>query len=338
MKASLQYIEQKFEEFNQQFFAGKLPKLPIELSDAKSFLGICSFKTRKGKDGKKIYFDFKLRINTRIDLPEVEVEDTIIHEMIHYYIGYNQLEDASAHGPLFLHMMNTINEKYGRNITVSHKGTQEQNEQAIDTKQHWHVVAVIRFKDGQCGIKVLPRVQQRIVNYFNKMGSLKEVDSVKLYMSNNIYFNRFPNSSALNAQYVDFEEVNDILKDADVLECDGREVKQPGKEQKSHHNHRPKKEKNQWHVIAVITIDDGRCGIKVLPRVLPSILSYYNGIKEFEEVSDVQLYMSNDVFFNRFPNSKALNFHLIDKNEVQKHLNNAEKMVCDGTTLKRNQK
>ena len=60
MKASLQYIEQKFEEFNQQFFAGKLPKLPIELSDAKSFLGICSFKTRKGKDGKKIYFDFKL--------------------------------------------------------------------------------------------------------------------------------------------------------------------------------------------------------------------------------------------------------------------------------------
>ena len=39
MKATIPYIERKFEEFNQQMFAGKLPKLPIELSDAKTFLG-----------------------------------------------------------------------------------------------------------------------------------------------------------------------------------------------------------------------------------------------------------------------------------------------------------
>ena len=101
MKATIPYIEQKFEEFNQQMFAGQLPKLPIELSDAKTFLGVCAFKTRKGKDGKKICYDFKLRINTRIDLPDEEIEDTIIHEMIHYFIGYNQLEDASAHGPTY---------------------------------------------------------------------------------------------------------------------------------------------------------------------------------------------------------------------------------------------
>ena len=45
MKATIPYIEQKFEEFNQQMFAGQLPKLPIELSDAKTFLGVCAFKT-----------------------------------------------------------------------------------------------------------------------------------------------------------------------------------------------------------------------------------------------------------------------------------------------------
>ena len=65
-------------------FAGQLPKLPIELSDAKTFLGKCVFKIRKGNDGKNICYDFKLRINTRIDLPETEIEDTIIHEMNHY--------------------------------------------------------------------------------------------------------------------------------------------------------------------------------------------------------------------------------------------------------------
>lgn len=77
MKATIPYIEQKFEEFNLQMFAGQLPKLPIVLSDAKTFLGVCAFKTRKGKDGKKICYDFKLRINTRIDLPEEEIEDTL---------------------------------------------------------------------------------------------------------------------------------------------------------------------------------------------------------------------------------------------------------------------
>ena len=338
MKATIPYIEQKFEEYNQQMFAGQLPKLPIELSDAKTFLGKCAFKIRKGKDGKNIYYDFKLRINTRIDLPETEIEDTIIHEMIHYYIGYNQLEDASAHGPVFLHMMNNINEKYGRNLSVSYKGTKEQNEQAVDTKPHWHVVAVVGFKDGRYGIKVLPRVQERIVNYYNKVGSAKGVESVKLYMSNNIYFNRFPNSSALNVHFVDIEEINENIKDSEVLECNGKEVVQPGTAKKSQQSRQSRAERPQWHVIALITLDDGRYGVKVLPRVVPSILSYYNGVSAFEEVTSIQLFMSNDAFFNQFPNSKALNFHVVDKHEVMGHLDKAEKMACDGKTILRNQK
>ena len=338
MKATIPYIEKKFEEFNQQMFAGSLPKLPIELSDAKTFLGVCVYKKRKGKNGKEEKYDFRLRINTRIDLPEQEVEDTIIHEMIHYFIGVNQMEDTSSHGPLFLHMMNTINEKFGRHLTVSHKGTKEQNQQAIDTKQHWHVVAVVKFKDDRYGIKVLPRVQQSVVTYYNKVSSAKEVESIKLYMSNNIYFNRFPNSSALNVRYVEIEEINENIKGADELECNGKEVIQPGRESKPPHPRQSNKDRPQWHVVAIVSLDDGRCGIKVLPRVLPSILTYYNGVKEFEEVTDIQLFMSNDVFFNHFPNSKTLNYHIVDLIEVMGHLKNAEKMACDGTTIKRNQK
>lgn len=44
MKATLPYIEQKFEEFNRQMFGGKLPKISVELSDAKTFLGQCVYK------------------------------------------------------------------------------------------------------------------------------------------------------------------------------------------------------------------------------------------------------------------------------------------------------
>lgn len=39
MNATVPFIEQKFEEFSRQMFGGKLPKIPVELSDAKTFLG-----------------------------------------------------------------------------------------------------------------------------------------------------------------------------------------------------------------------------------------------------------------------------------------------------------
>lgn len=224
MKATKRYVEQKFEEFNRLCFNGLLPKLPVELSDAKTFLGVCVYKKRKTGDGKVEPYDFRLRINTRIDLPEYVVEDTIIHEMIHYFIGVNKLEDVSSHGPVFRHIMNSINEKYGRHITVSHKNTAEQTEQSYDTKRHWHVVAVVSFKDGKTGFKVLPRVLPRIVNYNDKMGKSPQVESISFFMSDDIYFNRFPNSSALNATYVDKDEVMGHLRKAEKLRVEGDKV------------------------------------------------------------------------------------------------------------------
>ncbi len=224
MIATIPYVEKKFEEFNQQMFAGRLPKLPIELSDAKTFLGKCVYRKRINTGGKTEYYDFRLRINTRIDLPEQEIEDTIIHEMIHYFIRWNQMEDASSHGPIFQHMMNSINEKYGRHVCIRHKGTEEQNEQAIDKRQHWHVIAVVYFKDGRTGVKVLPRVMPSIVNFYNKVVTTKDVVNIELFMSNDIFFNRYPNSSALKVHYVDAGVIKEHLKGAEVLKCDGTTI------------------------------------------------------------------------------------------------------------------
>lgn len=229
MIATIPYIEKKFEEFNQLIFADKLPKIPIVLSDAKTFLGKCVWRKRVGVDGKDEFYDFKLRINTRLDLPEREIEDTLIHEMIHYFIGINKLEDVSSHGPMFIHLMNTINEKYGRNVTVSFKGTKEQSEELVDKKQHYHVVAILKLHNGKTGIKVLPRVLPSILKFYNEVSSANGVESVKLYMSNNIFFNRFPNSSALKVQYIDEDEFLSQLKGAEVLICDGKTIKRTKK-------------------------------------------------------------------------------------------------------------
>ena len=70
--------------------------------------------------------DFILRINTRADLPEELVEDTILHEMIHYFIAVNQLHDTRTHGQIFRREMKRINEMGGRHISISYRPNSEQ--------------------------------------------------------------------------------------------------------------------------------------------------------------------------------------------------------------------
>ena len=219
MKATIPYVEKRFEEFNQLMFDGQLPKLPIELSNAKTFLGLCVYKKRRTILGRTECYDFKLRISTRIDLAEAEVEDIIIHEMIHYYIAYKGLHDTSSHGRVFRHIMNTINEKFGRHIKISHKLTKEEKEQLYDTKRRWRVVAYVTFNDGRTGIKVLPRIMPRIANYYNAVSRESSVESIELYMTNNPFFNRYPSSSAFRVHYIDKAEADKHLQGAEKMGC-----------------------------------------------------------------------------------------------------------------------
>ena len=153
MKATIPFIRERFEQFNAQMFGGQLPQLSIRLSHARTFVGMCTFKRHRLLSGGMENYDFKLQISTQIDLSECELEDTIIHEMIHYYIGVHQWRDTSEHGRLFRQMMNDINERFGRQVSVLHQSTKTQREQTVDKVPHYHVVAVVRFKDGRVGIR-----------------------------------------------------------------------------------------------------------------------------------------------------------------------------------------
>lgn len=182
--------------------------LPIVLSNAKTFLGACAYKKKKTLFGKTTYYDFKLRINRRMDLPEADIEDIIIHEMIHYYIAYNGIKDTSAHGQVFKSLMNDINRRYGRHITVSRKITAQEKEQLCGKKRRPHVIAVVNFKNGKTGVKQLPRVHQRIIAYCSAIARVPDIASLRLYITDEPYFNRFPTSAALKVHYVE----QDILE------------------------------------------------------------------------------------------------------------------------------
>ena len=83
---------------------------------------------------------------------------------------------------------------------------------------------LVKFKDGRTGIKVLPRIVQRISNYYNKVGAASHVESVDLYFSLDPYFDLYPNSSALKVHIIDPDVLEEHLKNAHKMYCEGEKV------------------------------------------------------------------------------------------------------------------
>lgn len=223
------FIKEKFNAFNKTIFENRLPKPIIQLSRARSFLGRCIYR----REIRSLWVNSRggqctLRFSTSFDLPESELEDVIIHEMIHYRISYDNIKDTSSHGVVFKQMMNDINRKFGRNICVRTRIEKNDPERRIEPKPEKqispHIVAVVKFKNGKTGVKVLPRIGSRIANFYNKVSAAPTVDSVHLYFTLNVYFDRFPNSSVLKVHIIDPEILEEQLKSESRMYCKGNIV------------------------------------------------------------------------------------------------------------------
>ncbi len=211
MTATIEYITDRFNEYNRDFFDGALPPVRIELSNARTWLGLCTSRVRRRWDGRLERYDFRLRISTRLDLPESEIQDTIIHEMIHYYIWYNGIRDTSAHGKVFRSMMDRINREWGRHIRISHRLTPEQREQSIDKRVRWHVVAIVTFNDGRQGIKLITHNDERIIAWHRALSRSGRIACIEYYLERDPWFNRFPTSSALNVFFTNMDMVREHI-------------------------------------------------------------------------------------------------------------------------------
>lgn len=222
---TIPYIQQKFDDFNRQYFGNQLPPIPLKLSNAKTFLGkVCYRKERKLFSRKWHYSDFVLRINTRIDLPEEVVEDTILHEMIHYYIAVNQWQDSSAHGRLFRAEMARMNAA-GRHIRISHRLTPEQAKQAQGERKT-RVVCVAYFKDGRIGVKVVPKQVAHVLRFHRAAFAHFAIERLCWYLSDSPFFAHYPSSSALRFYLLyDTNPLKEALQNALLLHDDSTQLK-----------------------------------------------------------------------------------------------------------------
>lgn len=205
-------------------FGGRLPEVAITLCEVTSFIGQYKAQVRTDASGRREHYNHVLRFSTAFDLPEEEIEDTLIHEMIHYFIAYNGLTDRSAHGPLFKALMNSINENHGRHIGISRRTTGRELSEARGTKAKWHVVAILHFTTGELGVKVLPRVIPKIIDYYKGMTAAPNIRKTDLYLHNDPYFNRFPTSVGRRCHAISTEEIKLHLRGAHTLEVKGNKL------------------------------------------------------------------------------------------------------------------
>jgi len=297
MIATQDFLVKRFETFNHAYFDGALPPVPIKLGRAVRSLGSCTYKKRRKLFGKQEYYDFCLHISTRYDLPEDELEDILLHEMIHYEILVNQRQDTSAHGRLFRARMKQFNEQYGRHISVSHRHALPPVAAPKDLKPQ--LVALVHMKDGRIGVKRLPANLRRSASQRSESqptdrqqrgaGQTSKRQSESQKRSAGHMSQRQSMSQPGDWQEMDSRQNDTLQADRQALGSRQNDTQQ-----------------------IVLQRSD-----------LLRMNAYRRGLLRSGEVASVDFYINNDPYFLRFPKSSALNIFFPADPDLLTHFSTA---------------
>ena len=214
-------MEEWFKRFDQEYFGGKLPLPELGLTRAKTRLGQLAFK-RSSRWGRTKLYDFKLSMSTYYDMTDKQAKSMLLHEMIHYIIGYTGLKDTAPHGVVFRGMMDNLNRKHGWDIRVmtSTKGWKV-SENVVARKKaagpQTYLILAVELKDGK---HFLSRVSPRFARSLERqLLTAKEVSSYGWYTTQESYFEDFPQVRSLRGRRItkgDFEKLRNVLTPFDM--------------------------------------------------------------------------------------------------------------------------
>ena len=153
-------------------------------------------------------------------MPEEEYIDTIVHEMIHYYIWMNRLQDDGSHGQLFLSMMNDISRKCGIRISVAGEVTESM---LMQEPARMRYVCVAVFENGQIALAVVAR--GKLFQLWEAFDSVKGISSVSWYASSDPFFGQFPTAVSPRLFGIEGGSIFSHLGNAVELENTGQTIR-----------------------------------------------------------------------------------------------------------------
>ncbi|WP_455074091.1 SprT-like domain-containing protein [Prevotella fusca] len=197
---TVDYLRHAFEHYNALIFEGKLPVPKLKWSRAKTRLGQMACK-RKISWGRTKFYDYTISVSNYYKLTTEEIDDVLIHEMIHYSIAYTGLKDTSAHGIVFRGMMDKINRTFGRHITISVRTRNLQPHMAQQPKDY--LILALEMKDGKYYLSsVNPSAARKIAT---SLARTREIAHCAWYQSQDEYFHGMPRVRSLRGRRVSAE-------------------------------------------------------------------------------------------------------------------------------------
>lgn len=199
MGITVAYLQEAFRKYNEEIFGNALPMPNLRVSNAKRRLG--SMHCRIQKTWGKTHRSFTIVVSNYYDVPLSLIEDTLIHEMIHYEIAYKKLKDTSAHGTLFRQRMDEINHKHHRNITISKRMTDYAPRKNDQTETY--LVLAIEMNDGSHLLSSVARTV--LADLERQIKRVEKISNFCWYVTQDAYFRNFPKVRTLRARSVSAE-------------------------------------------------------------------------------------------------------------------------------------
>ncbi len=217
MQISKHWIEENFILFNTDYFGGVLPLPKFSVSKARTRLGSFKYKWKIIKSGflhssvKRKSYDFTIRISNYYDITEKQYQNILLHEMIHFYIAFKNLNDTSVHGKIFRAMMDSLNEK-GWNVCVS---TDVKKWPVTKSRENKKQIVLAFTMENKCLFGVVnPNYVRKLDNMASNTSFIK---SHSWFVSTDVFFQDFSRSRTLCGRVVPNSLFDKYIKEMQPL-------------------------------------------------------------------------------------------------------------------------
>ena len=200
MQINTEWIAVNFDRFNKDYFGGRLTPPKFSVNNARTRLGSMAFKWKRSLLKRESY-DYVIRLSNYYDIPEVEFQNVLLHEMIHYYIAVNRFKDDSVHGTMFRSIAQRIN-KQGWNIVVRTDTRKwpvaERNRKKQVARKR--TVLAANTTDGKYFLSVIGPGSVRKVKL--QIARTPQIREARWFESSDDYFQQFPQCRTLRGRIV----------------------------------------------------------------------------------------------------------------------------------------
>ena len=200
MQINTEWIAVNFDRFNKDYFGGRLTPPKFSVNNARTRLGSMAFKWKRSLFKRETY-DYVIRLSNYYDIPEVEFQNVLLHEMIHYYIAVNHFKDDSVHGTMFRSIAQRIN-KQGWHVVVRTDTRKwpvaERNRKKVITRKR--IVLAASTTDGKYFLSVIGPGSVRKVKL--QIARTPQIREARWFESSDDYFQQFPQCRTLRGRIV----------------------------------------------------------------------------------------------------------------------------------------